>query len=112
VVCVGPVIRWVLVLVRAGPVTRWVLVLVRISPVIRWVAVVFGSPGLASRGIGDVPPRYQVVFSGRDEFSEGQERPEQDSALPRLIETGTMFSLFWEDSSLNIYLRLGTKGYA
>jgi hypothetical protein len=34
---------------------------------------------------------------------DGQERPEQDSAFPRLGKTGTMFSLSWEDSSLKIY---------
>jgi hypothetical protein len=35
--------------------------------------------------------------------AQGQERPEQESAFPRPTRTGTMFSPFLEDSSLNIY---------
>jgi hypothetical protein len=53
----------------------------------------------ASEEVPGMSPQISGNTLWRDEFSEGQERQEQDQAFPRRTRTGTMFSPFLEDSS-------------
>jgi hypothetical protein len=57
------------------------------------------GPELWSQGQVVFSPPQSGTFQWGDEFSDGQERPEQNQAFPRRTGTGTVFSPFLEDSS-------------
>jgi hypothetical protein len=97
---IGPVNRWVLVVVRVSFVTRWVLVVVRVSPVTRWVLAMVrvGRVGRWVLVCRSVSPGLHALSNGRDGSLVGQERPEQDQAFPRWNRTFTMLMPILEDS--------------